>query len=79
MWDDLKNIKPLPRLFSFPCSYYICHFLFILTNRQYFIDNKNILFIFNVFLIFGIVWFINAFNFMDGINGIPQYRLFQYV
>ena len=49
-------------------------------NKSYeaynnFIDNKNILFIFSVFLTFGIVWFINAFNFMDGINGITSVQV----
>ena len=28
-----------------------------------------------MFLIFGIVWFINAFNFMDGINGITSVQV----
>ena len=75
MWDDLKNIKPLPRLFFISCSYYICHFYLYSQIDNDFIDNKNILFIFSVFLIFGIVWFINAFNFMDGINGITSVQV----
>ena len=76
MWDDLKNIKPLPRLFFhfLAVTIYVIFYLYSQIDND-FIDNKNILFIFSVFLIFGIVWFINAFNFMDGINGITSVQV----
>ena len=76
MWDDLKNIKALPRLFFhfLAVTIYVIFYLYSQIDND-FIDNKNILFIFSVFLIFGIVWFINAFNFMDGINGITSVQV----
>ena len=76
MWDDLKNIKPVPRLFFhfLAVTIYVIFYLYSQIDND-FIDNKNILFIFSVFLIFGIVWFINAFNFMDGINGITSVQV----
>ena len=76
MWDDFKNIKPLPRLFFhfLAVMIYVIFYLYPLIEKD-FIDNKNILFIFSVFLIFGIIWFINAFNFMDGINGITSVQV----
>ncbi len=76
MWDDLKNIKPLPRLFFhfLAATIYVIFYLYSQIEND-FIDNKNILFIFSIFLIFGIVWFINAFNFMDGINGITSVQV----
>ena len=36
---------------------------------------QNIIFFSSVILIFGLVWFINAFNFMDGINGITSIQV----
>ena len=76
MWDDLKNIKPLPRLFFhfLAVTIYVIFYLYSHIDNDL-IDNKNILFILSVFLIFGIVWFINAFNFMDGINGITSVQV----
>ncbi len=76
MWDDFKNIKPLPRLFFHFLAVTI-HIIFYLYPQieDDFINNKNILFIFSVFLIFGVIWFINAFNFMDGINGITSVQV----
>ena len=76
MWDDLKNIKALPRLFFhfLAVTIYVIFYLYSQIDND-FIENKNIFFIFIVFLIFGIVWFINAFNFMDGINGITSVQV----
>ena len=76
MWDDFKNIKPLPRLFFhfLAVTVYVIFYLYPQIEKG-FIDNKNILFIFSIFLVFGIVWFINAFNFMDGINGITSVQV----
>ena len=76
MWDDFRNIKPLPRLFFhfLAVMIYVIFYLYPHIEKD-FIDDKNILFIFSVFLVFGIVWFINAFNFMDGINGITSVQV----
>ena len=64
MWDDLKNIKPLPRLFFhfLAVTIYVIFYLYSQIEND-FIDNKNILFIFSVFLIFGIVWLVLTFLF----------------
>ena len=76
MWDDLKNIKPLTRLFFhfLAIAIYVIFYLYPQIEKD-FVDNKSILFVSSVFLIFGIIWFINAFNFMDGINGITSVQV----
>ncbi len=76
IWDDFKNIRPLTRLFFhfLAISIYITFYLYPQIEKE-FIDNKNILFVFSIFLLFGIIWFINAFNFMDGINGITSVQV----
>lgn len=58
--DDIKNISPTPRLFV--------HFIVVFYSFFYII-NWGFIDIFIVVLICG-VGFINAYNFMDGINGI---------
>ena len=71
--DDIKNIKPLPRLFFHFIAIAIYVFLYLIPQIQQIYDHdKVIIYIFSIFLIFGITWFINAFNFMDGINGITS-------
>ncbi|MAJ24604.1 MAG: hypothetical protein CMP36_03745, partial [Rickettsiales bacterium] len=71
LFDDIKNIKPLPRL--------LCHFSSIALFIVFYItpqindlikQNIFIFYISTVFMIISVTWFINAFNFMDGINGI---------
>ena len=73
IWDDIKNIKPLPRLFF----HFIAIALYVLLYlnpqiQQIYGYDKIIKYVFSIFLIVGITWFINAFNFMDGINGITS-------
>ena len=76
MWDDIKNIKPLPRLFFHFVAIVIYVFLYLYPQiEKILIYHRNILFFFCILLIFGIIWFINAFNFMDGINGITSVQV----
>ena len=76
IWDDIKNIKPLPRLFFHFLAMAIYVFLYLYPQTEEdFVYNKNIIFFSSVILIFGLVWFINAFNFMDGINGITSIQV----
>mgnify|MGYP001299327787 CR=1 FL=1 len=73
VWDDIKNIKPLPRLFFHFIA--ICIYVFLYLNpqiQQIYVYDKIIIYVFTIFIILGITWFINAFNFMDGINGITS-------
>ena len=73
LWDDIKNIKPLPRLFFHFIAIYIYVFLYLNPKiQQIYVYDKIIIYIFTIFVILGITWFINAFNFMDGINGITS-------
>tara|TARA_A100001011_G_scaffold396792_1_gene495819 strand:+ start:13234 stop:14322 length:1089 start_codon:yes stop_codon:yes gene_type:complete len=73
IWDDIKNIKPLPRLFFHFIAIAIYVFLYLNPKIQQIYDyDKIVMYFFSVFLMFGITWFINAFNFMDGINGITS-------
>ncbi len=73
--DDIKNIKPLYRLFFhfLAIAIYVCIYLYPQIERSVF--NDSVMFFLSIFLIFGIVWFINAFNFMDGINGITSVQV----
>lgn len=69
--DDIKNIKPLPRLLFHFFSNTIFVYLFI-TPQLGLIIKQNIFIYYAcmISMIVFITWFINAFNFMDGINGI---------
>ena len=75
--DDIKNINPLVRLlFHFvSISIFVASYLYsfisdIIVNINY----MNT--IFGFIAIVSIVWFINAFNFMDGIDGITSVEIF---
>jgi Fuc2NAc and GlcNAc transferase len=60
LWDDFKNIHPLPRL--------MCHFIAVVIGYiQIFGWEYHI---FTIPLVIFCVWIINLYNFMDGINGI---------
>ena len=73
VWDDIKNIKPLSRLFFHFIAIAIYVFLYLNPQiQQIFGYDKVVKYVFTLFLILGITWFINAFNFMDGINGITS-------
>ena len=75
--DDLKSINALIRLaVHFFCVSIYVHFylinqlsVFTEINKAYFIV------LFYLFSIVGISWFINAFNFMDGIDGITSVNI----
>ena len=76
--DDIKNINPLVRLlFHFvSISIFVASYLYTfladtIANAIYI----NI--IFSFITIVSIVWFINAFNFMDGIDGITSCASFE--
>ena len=72
--DDFFNINILGRL----CIHLICAFLYInIYLKSYFLEYFDVRFVeFKILLfllgIFSIAWFINAFNFMDGIDGITS-------
>ena len=75
--DDIKDINPLVRLlFHFvSISIFVISYLYsfiagIIVNTTY------INAIFGFITIVSIVWFINAFNFMDGIDGITSVEIF---
>lgn len=69
--DDFKSISPLYRLIFHLISITIFVLIYLLPSV---IDFINIGYLINpillIILILSITWFINAFNFMDGINGI---------
>jgi Fuc2NAc and GlcNAc transferase len=68
--DDFINIKPLIRLF-FHFLTAIIAFLFLNGLRPLIIPGLELNYVYLVYplVIIGIVWFINLFNFMDGIDG----------
>ena len=75
--DDFKNIRALYRLIM----HFFCIFIFVqfslLENINFTLYLKEVyltIFIY-FFLIVGITWFINAFNFMDGIDGITAIQI----
>ena len=76
IWDDIKNIKPLPRLFFhfLATAIYVFFYLHHQIEKSL-LFNKNILIFLSILLTFGITWFINAFNFMDGVNGITSIQV----
>ena len=71
--DDLFNIKPYIRLFI-QFSTAIVAFAFMNGLRPLIIPgfNFNYLFIVYPLAIIGMVWFINLFNFMDGVDGFAS-------
>ena len=70
--DDLKNVRAILRLMvHFFCITFYVHFYLMQKNILLLnIDNSFLIFVTYLFMIIGITWFINAFNFMDGIDGI---------
>jgi UDP-N-acetylmuramyl pentapeptide phosphotransferase/UDP-N-acetylglucosamine-1-phosphate transferase len=71
--DDLIGLKPLFRLFiQFLTA--IVAFTFLGGLRQIIIPGIDLKFIYILYplAIIGMVWFINLFNFMDGIDGIAS-------
>ncbi len=74
--DDIKNIKPLPRLFFHFIAMTIYVFLYLFPQiLQIYGYDKTLISILSIALIFCMAWFINAFNFMDGINGITSIEI----
>ena len=75
--DDVKNINPLVRLLFhfFSISIFVATYLYSFLN-DIMLTNFYSNFLFGVVIIFLIVWFINAFNFMDGIDGITSIEVF---
>ncbi len=74
--DDIKNVKPFHRLVVHFISSSIFVFLFINFQIQDFIEQSILFYYFGtIFMILSITWFINAFNFMDGINGISSIEI----
>ena len=71
--DDIMNIDPIPRLFFHFLSVALFVFYYIFPQLNIIIkENLTLLLISTFFLLMGITWFINAFNFMDGIDGITS-------
>jgi UDP-N-acetylmuramyl pentapeptide phosphotransferase/UDP-N-acetylglucosamine-1-phosphate transferase len=71
--DDLIGLKPAVRLF-FQFVTAIIAFIFLGGLRQLIIPGieMNYLFIVYPLAIIGMVWFINLFNFMDGVDGFAS-------
>ena len=75
--DDFKNIKAIYRLVThFFCIIIYVHFSLLdsVALKQYFNQTYFVIFIY-LFLVIGSTWFINAFNFMDGIDGITTIQI----
>ena len=70
--DDVKNINPLPRLFCHLLAITIYVLFYLHPQIQNLFYNNFIYYVGSFFIIIGITWYINAFNFMDGINGITS-------
>jgi Fuc2NAc and GlcNAc transferase len=71
--NDLKGLKPLIRLiFHFVTA--IIAFIMLGGLRQLVIPGieMNYMFLIYPFAIIGMVWFINLFNFMDGVDGFAS-------
>jgi len=72
-FDDLKGISPALRLFVHFCASILA--FFFLNGLRHFvfpgIDINYPLLVFP-FVIIGMVWFINLFNFMDGVDGFAS-------
>jgi len=68
--DDLKGVSAILRLLVH-ISVSVLAFYFLGGLRHFFLQSININYLFYVYpiVILGMVWFINLFNFMDGIDG----------
>ena len=75
--DDIKNVKSLLRLIIhfFCISIYVHYFLTGQISFLYDISFEYLVAIIYILMILGISWFINAFNFMDGIDGITSIKV----
>ena len=74
--DDLKNMRALYRLIvHFFCIFIYVHFLLLEKNFLLIFNDVYLKTIIYIFLILSITWFINAFNFMDGIDGITAIQV----
>ncbi len=71
--DDIKNINPLLRLvFHFlSISIFVASYFYSVLNETIILNTSIKLFCILAFIV-SIVWFINGFNFMDGIDGITS-------
>ncbi len=73
IFDDIKNINPLIRLFvHFSSSFLAFYYLDFLRPFFTFDIQLNYPLIVIPFVLLGMVWFINLFNFMDGIDGFAS-------
>jgi Fuc2NAc and GlcNAc transferase len=66
LWDDLKPLPVLPRLLTQILVVFFVIFLLPVNNP---IHGIPIIFV-KIILFFAGVWFINVYNFMDGIDGL---------
>ena len=75
--DDLQNIKASVRLgmHLFCVTIYIYFNLINEIDSYLYLSKSYEKFIFCIFLILALSWFINAFNFMDGIDGITSIQV----
>ena len=71
--DDLKNISPINRLIFHIISIGFFVLFFLLPYiKELFNINYYLMMMILLVIILSITWFVNAFNFMDGINGITS-------
>jgi len=71
--DDIKDIKPIIRLiFHFAAA--LCAFAFLKGLRPLVLPGINLNYPYVIYplAIIGMVWFINLFNFMDGVDGFAS-------
>ena len=75
--DDIKNVNAIIRLlFHMLCIFlYVNNYLIDKVQEKFPSLDSNIYLAIYAFSIIGITWFINGFNFMDGIDGITSIQV----
>ena len=70
-WDDLYELSAVSRLIVHFCCVFLAVFFFIPGDALPFFGSHGIASFFSLFFVVsGVVWLLNLFNFMDGIDGL---------
>ena len=76
VFDDIKNVSAKNRLLChFLATSVFCYYSIVPLISKIFGNSEFIFFLSIFFIILSVSWFINAFNFMDGINGITSIQV----
>lgn len=75
--DDLRNINAIVRLFFHIISVFLFTHYYLMEKIEVIFPNleSGLIFLIYISSILGITWFINSFNFMDGIDGITSIQV----